>query len=362
MARALALAARGEGFVEPNPMVGCVVVKDGAIVGEGCHQRFGGPHAEIEALTIAGEAARGCTVYVTLEPCAHFGKTPPCTQAIISAGVRRVVAAMRDPFPQVGRAGLRELVAAGIEVATGALADEAKRLNAPYLKLVTRGRPWVIAKWAMTLDGKLATRSGESKWISGPASREVVHRLRGRVDAILVGSGTAAADDPLLTARPAGPRVATRIVLDSMASLASSSQLVRTAREAPLLVAAGGEAPAENVERLTAAGCEVFICAGQTHAERVGKLLDELGRRRLTNLLVEGGSRVLGIFFDAGEVDEVHIFIAPKLFGGEGAPSPLGALGVERVDQAFGLDVQMERLGDGVYVRGQTIKARQERC
>jgi diaminohydroxyphosphoribosylaminopyrimidine deaminase/5-amino-6-(5-phosphoribosylamino)uracil reductase len=353
MARALALAARGEGFVEPNPMVGSVVVKDGAVVGEGWHRRFGGPHAEVEALTAAGEAAPGSTLYVTLEPCAHFGKTPPCTRAIISAGVRRVVAAMRDPFPQVSGAGLRELAAAGIETAVGPLANEASRLCAPYLKLVTHGRPWVIAKWAMTLDGKLATKSGDSKWISGPASREVVHHLRGRVDAILVGSGTAAADDPLLTARPAGPRVATRIVADSKASLSLSSQLVRTAAGAPVLVAASAEAPAENIQRLTAAGCEVFVCAGTTHTERLGALLDELGRRRVTNLLVEGGSRMLGTLFDTGEIDEVHVFIAPKLFGGAGAPSPLAALGVERVAQAFAIEIQTaQQVGEDLYLSG----------
>ncbi len=204
MARALELAARGEGWVEPNPMVGCVIMRDGEIVGEGYHQRFGGPHAEVKALQLAGPRAAGADVYVTLEPCCHHGKTPPCTQALIAAGVRRVVVAQSDPFAQVAGQGCAELAQAGIDVETGLLETEARQLNAPYLKLVASGRPWIIAKWAMTLDGKMATASGDSRWISCEASRAIVHRIRGRVDAIMVGRNTAATDDPLLTARPSG--------------------------------------------------------------------------------------------------------------------------------------------------------------
>jgi diaminohydroxyphosphoribosylaminopyrimidine deaminase / 5-amino-6-(5-phosphoribosylamino)uracil reductase len=202
MARALELARRGEGSVEPNPMVGCVIADDDEVIGEGWHRRFGFAHAEVEALSAAGSRARGATAYVTLEPCCHFGKTPPCTQALIAAGIRRVVAALADPFPQISGRGFSELTAAGIEVEIGLMESEARRLHAPYLKRVTTGRPWVIAKWAMTLDGKLSTRSGDSRWISGFESREIAHQLRGRVDAILIGRGTAVADDPLLTSRP----------------------------------------------------------------------------------------------------------------------------------------------------------------
>ena len=218
MLRALELARRGEGIVEPNPMVGCVVVQGEEIVGEGWHQRFGGPHAEIEALRAAGAKATGATLYVTLEPCCHHGQTPPCSDAVIQAGIGRVVAAMRDPFPKVAGGGIQQLMSAGIDVEVGLHEQEARELNAPYLKLLATGRPWVIAKWAMTLDGKLATKTGDSKWISGEASRRVVHELRGRVDAIVVGRRTAALDDPLLTARlekGSPPRIATRIVLDS---------------------------------------------------------------------------------------------------------------------------------------------------
>ncbi|MDZ7615653.1 MAG: bifunctional diaminohydroxyphosphoribosylaminopyrimidine deaminase/5-amino-6-(5-phosphoribosylamino)uracil reductase RibD, partial [Patescibacteria group bacterium] len=226
MSRALELAARGQGFVEPNPMVGCVIARGAELIGEGWHRRYGGPHAEIEALHLAGPRAAGATMYVTLEPCCHHGKTPPCTEAILRAAPARVVIAQRDPFPAVAGKGIARLQAAGIQVDVGLAEAEARELNAPYLKLLGTGRPWVMAKWAMTLDGKLATRTAESQWISGPESREIVHQLRGRVDAVIVGRGTAEHDNPALTARPPGARSATRIVLDSGASLSLDSQLV----------------------------------------------------------------------------------------------------------------------------------------
>src|SRR5215210_4216404 len=213
MTRALELAGRGRGWVEPNPLVGAVVVRDAAVVGEGWHEKFGQAHAEVNALRQAGELARGATLYVTLEPCCHFGKTPPCTEAVIGAGVRRVVSAMLDPFPQVAGQGASRLREAGIVVEVGVGDAAARQLNAPYLKRLRTGRPWVHAKWAMTLDGKIATRTGQSKWITGEAARARVHELRGRMDAIIVGKGTLLADDPLLTARPPGPRAATRVVL-----------------------------------------------------------------------------------------------------------------------------------------------------
>src|SRR5579884_2079657 len=219
MRRALELAEHGRGYVEPNPLVGAVVVRDGQLVGEGWHQHYGEAHAEIHALAAAGEGSRGATLYVTLEPCCHFGKTPPCTDAVLRAGIRRVVAAMPDPFPAVAGKGAELLRQAGVTVELGIGEAEARRLNAPYLKLLEKRRPWVHAKWAMTLDGKIATRTGDSKWISNEASRRIVHALRGRMDAVIVGAGTALADDPLLTARPPGPRVATRAVLDSTGRL-----------------------------------------------------------------------------------------------------------------------------------------------
>jgi diaminohydroxyphosphoribosylaminopyrimidine deaminase / 5-amino-6-(5-phosphoribosylamino)uracil reductase len=352
MRRALELAVRGQGLVEPNPMVGCVIAQGAEIIGEGFHKRFGGPHAEIEALRIAGDRAAGATLYVTLEPCCHQGKTPPCTKAVLAAGVRRVVVAQPDPFPQVQGGGITELRAAGITVDVGVLEAEARRVNAPYLKLVVLERPWVIAKWAMTLDGKIATCSGESRWISGPQSRQLVHAIRGRVDAIMVGRETARQDDPLLTARPTGPRTALRVVLDTNASLSSESQLVRTARETPVLVAVGSTASDADRARLVDAGCDVFLCKGRTHAARLDALLAELGRRRLTNVLIEGGGGLLGGLLDARQIDEVHVFIAPKLFGGEAARSPIAGTGIAAIAEALRLESpEVRQVGDDVYIQ-----------
>jgi len=385
MRRALELAAQGQGHVEPNPMVGCVIVRGTEIIGEGWHRRFGGPHAEVEALRVAGGRAAGATLYVTLEPCCHQGKTPPCTRAILAAGIRRVVVAAADPFPQVDGGGVAELRSAGVEVELGVLEAEARGLNAPYLKLIRTGRPWVLAKWAMTLDGKLATRSGLSRWISCPESRAIVHTLRGRVDAIMVGRETALRDDPLLTARPPAttptmlwdqrdqsfasvpvgalpercPRIALRVVCDTGAALPSESQLVRTAREMPLLVAVGGEAAEAQRQRLSAAGCEILVCDGATYAARLDVLLEELGRRRMTNLLVEGGGRLLGSLLDARQIDEVHVFIAPKLIGGDAARSPVAGKGIEELSQALLLAApKVRQVGSDVHVHGRVMHER----
>jgi diaminohydroxyphosphoribosylaminopyrimidine deaminase / 5-amino-6-(5-phosphoribosylamino)uracil reductase len=362
LSRALELAAQGRGQVEPNPLVGCVIARGAEIVGEGWHRQFGGPHAEIEALGVAGyqadgtrsvPATEGATLYVTLEPCCHQGKTPPCTRAIIGAGIRRVVAAMRDPFPEVAGRGIQKLQAAGLEVSVGVMEQEARELNAPYLKLVATGRPWVIGKWAASLDGKTATRTGQSRWISNERSREIAHRLRGRMDGVLVGLGTVLHDDPLLTARPSGPRTAVRVVLDSQAALSLDSRLVRTARDVPVLIAAGPEADPESCRQLRQAGCEVLICPGADRRARLLALLNELGRRRWTNLLVEGGAMVLGAFFDAGQIDEVHVFIAPKLIGGTGASGSIAGLGVERIETAAALrGLQVQMLDGDVYLSG----------
>src|SRR5262245_10198112 len=321
MSRALDLAERGRGYVEPNPLVGAVLVKDGRIVGEGWHERFGGAHAEVNALAQAENSARGATCHVTLEPCCHHGKTPPCTDALIKAGVARVCYALADPFLQVAGRGAAALQAAGITVNKGVGADLARRQNAPYLKLLATGRPYVHAKWAMTLDGKIATRTGDSKWITGDLARRQVHALRGRMDVILVGVGTALADDPLLTARPPGPRVPLRIVLDSQARLPPTSQLVATAPTTPtMVVATEGSEAAGRLAALEQAGCQTLVLAKSDQGRvPIGQLLDHLGKLRHTNLLVEGGSEVLGSFLDAGAIDEVHVFIAAMLVGGRDA-------------------------------------------
>lgn len=334
MARAIELAKCGEGAVEPNPMVGCVLTVDGRVAGEGYHRRYGGPHAEVEALRAAGPAARGATAYVTLEPCCHHGKTPPCVDALLEAGIRRVVVAQVDPFPAVAGRGLERLRAAGVEVVVGPLADQARSLNAPYLHRLRTGRPWVIGKWAMSLDGKIAAASGDSRWISGVESRAFVHALRGKVDGIVVGAGTARIDDPLLTARPPGPRVAARIVLDSLASLRLDSRLVQTAREQPLIVVVGPQAEPRRLEALAERGAECLQLTDQNRAARWDRLLETLGSRRFTNLLVEGGAQLFGDLFDRDAIDELHLFVAPIVIGGAGAPSPVGGAGVRRVAEA----------------------------
>lgn len=354
MSLALDLAERGRGWVEPNPLVGAVVVRDGKIVGEGWHEKFGQAHAEVNALRQAGESARGATMYVTLEPCYHFGKTPPCTDAVIQAGIRRVVAAMLDPFPQVAGQGAARLREAGIVVEVGIGEAAARRQNAPYLKRLRTGRLWVHAKWAMTLDGKIATRTKKSQWITGEQSRARVHDLRGKMDAIVVGKATLVADDPLLTARPTGPRTATRVVLaGSGEGLLNNCRMLESIQAAPILIITS----VGNGKRLSIwrdRGAEVIeLQASADNQVDVKALLTELAHRGMTNVLVEGGARTLGTFRDAGEIDEVHAFIAPKLFGGEGALSPFGGLGIAEITEAATLsDWRIEQLGDDLLVHG----------
>jgi diaminohydroxyphosphoribosylaminopyrimidine deaminase/5-amino-6-(5-phosphoribosylamino)uracil reductase len=358
MTMALGLALRGRGAVEPNPMVGCVLVRDGELLAQGYHRRFGGPHAEIDALQQLPdrELARGATAYVTLEPCCHTGKTPPCTRALIEAGLARVVVPIRDPFPRVAGGGLRELEEAGIRVDVGVEADAAQHLLAPYLKRVTRRRPWVIAKWAMTLDGRIATVTGDSQWISGQLSRDEVHRTRAKVDAILVGGGTALADNPTLTPRlpqnvdHAEPdtqelnidnldptmfrRPPLRIVLAGKRIPSVDCNLMRTLDQAPLLIVVPKSATPEPLVPLVTAGAKVFRCYTDDRIGMVNDLLDELGLRQMTYLLVEGGGSVLGSFAAAGEIDETHVYIGPKVVGGHAAPGPVGGNGIEKLAQA----------------------------
>lgn len=341
MREALALAVRGQGYVEPNPMVGCVLVAtDGTVIGRGFHQRFGGLHAEREALAEAtsnGNANRieGCTAYVTLEPCCHQGKTPPCTDAIVQAGVGRVVVAMLDPFDQVAGNGVSELRAHGIDVAVGLEAHAARQLNAPYLKRILRKRPWVIAKWAMSADGKIATRTGHSQWISCEASRADVHELRGRVDAIVVGRGTAIADDPLLTARGKDvPRKAIRVVVDSQLQLPLESKLVKTVADGMVLVWGGPEAATAQAVLLEKTGVKVHIAQAPDANTRLAELLQYLAvEMNVTNVLVEGGGGLLGGLLQLNEIDECQVFVAPKLIGGAGAISPIAGQGISDLDE-----------------------------
>jgi len=333
MRRALALAARGQGYVEPNPVVGCVLVRNRCVVGEGYHRRFGQAHAEINALAHAGAEARGATAYVTLEPCCHHGKTPPCTDTLIAAGVRRIVVAMRDPFPEVRGRGFRVLRSAGIDVSSGLCEVDAKRLNGPYLKRQQTGMPWVILKWAQSLDGKIATRTGDSQWISGERSRAYAHRIRGRVDAVIVGVGTVRADDPMLTCRHGRPRrLATRVVIDPTLRIPMGAQLVRTAREIPTLIVSNrSTSQLQRARRYERAGVEVLGVRETKKGLDLGLLLKELGRRGMSNVMVEGGGKTLGSFFDAGLADELFVFVARRIIGGASAQSPLAGRGPARM-------------------------------
>ncbi|TWT83015.1 Riboflavin biosynthesis protein RibD [Planctomycetes bacterium CA13] len=352
MKRALQLAEQGLGSVEPNPMVGCVIVRDGTVIGEGYHQRFGEAHAEVNALQAcqeANETTRGATAYVTLEPCCHFGKTPPCSQALIKAGVRRVVIAMTDPFDKVDGGGLVELNAAGIETSTGVMQHEALELNSAYRKRVQTGRPWCIAKWAMTADGRIATSIGQSQWITNETSRHDVHLLRGRCDAILVGMGTVIADDPMLTARPTGPRTATRVVFCSTRLPSTSSKLVQSAQQGPLLLIVSSTINAERLAPLQRLGANVYRCKSSDLVSIASEGIEHLGSLGMTNVMIEGGGELMGSVVKSGEIDEYHIYVGAKVFGGRTAPGPIGGKGFETLAEAVQLRlVGSQQIGNDI--------------
>jgi diaminohydroxyphosphoribosylaminopyrimidine deaminase/5-amino-6-(5-phosphoribosylamino)uracil reductase len=337
-------------------MVGAVVSSaDGKVLGEGWHEHFGSAHAEVHALAIAGQAARNGTLYVTLEPCCHTGKTPPCTDAILSAGIRRVVVAATDPFPAVAGQGISILRKAGLQVDVGLLQDEAVRLTAPFRMFVTAKRPWMIAKWAMTLDGYLVLPKPEDggsgisqqhEWISSGTSRAVVHDLRRRADAIVIGIQTAVADDPLLTARPAGPRPLIRVVLDRHARLSLSSRLVQTAQEFPLLIAVGPDASEDRLEPLQDKGCEIWRSPTAQSSHMLLELVQEFGRRQMTNVLVEGGKHVLESFYDAGLIDEVWAFLAPKLL-----QEPESSMSIRKILSNTHIEA-IDQTGGDLFFRG----------
>lgn len=357
--RAIELAGRGRAHVGPNPVVGAVIARDSLVLGEGYHERFGGPHAEVNAIAAcAGADLSGATLYVSLEPCCHEGKTPPCTDAIVAAGIRRVVVGSDDPTEKAAGRGLGILRDEGVEivVATGELDEAARLLNQPFRKHARTGRPWVLLKLAMSLDGKVATQAGDSQWISGEQSRALAHRWRAELDAILVGVGTAMADDPQLTARPEGPPLTpeqqpVRVVFDSLARLSTASRLVGSADEAPLTVVVSRAAARADTDGLEAAGAQVLVATGENEPARVCSALDQLGALGITSALLEGGPRLAGAFLDAGEIDEVRLFLAPILLGGRTARDPLEGQGVELIADAHrALSFDWERVGDELLI------------
>ena len=359
LTRAIELAQQGAGEVKPNPRVGAVVARDGEILGEGWHERYGGPHAEVNAIEACGPVdLTGATLYVSLEPCCHEGNTPPCTDAILRAGIARVVVASDDPTEKASGRGLGILRDEGVEVvlADGELAARARLLNQAFRKHARVGRPWVLFKSAMTLDGKVATRAGDSQWISGEESRLLAHTWRASVDAVVVGIGTALADDPQLTARPDGipaetPRQPRRVVFDSLARLPIASQLVAAADEVPLTVVVSRAAARADADALEAAGAQVLVAPGENEPARVRSALDQLGANGIASVLLEGGPHLAGAFLDAGEIDEIRLFLAPILLGGRTARDPLEGEGVERISDALrALTFGCDRVGEDLLI------------
>ncbi len=355
LSRAIEIASRGLGRVHPNPIVGAVIVRGDEVLGEGWHDVYGGPHAEVAAIANCnGADLTGATIYVSLEPCCHEGKTPPCTDAILNAGISRVVVASDDPSEKASGRGLGILRDEGVtvDVAGGELATRARLQNQAFRKHARTGRPWVLFKSAMTLDGKVATRTGDSQWISSEGSRALGHQWRSEVDAVVVGIGTALADDPQLTSRLAGvSRQPRRVVFDSTGRTPLDSQLVRAAHEVPLTVVVSRAAPRSATDALESAGVDVIVATGANEPERVRSALNQLGDRDVAGILLEGGPHLAGAFFDAGEIDEVRLFIAPMVLGGASARDPLEGEGVEKISDALrALTLDCQRVSDDVMI------------
>lgn len=359
MAEALDLAMRGRGHVEPNPRVGALALCGDEVVGRGWHRFFGGPHAEVEALAEAADrGARPDTVVVTLEPCSSEPgedgkKTPPCTRALIEAGVRRVVVAAQDPDPRHRGRGLAVLEQAGIEVVDGVLASRSADQNGPFARWLELDRPWTISKWAMTLDGKTASPTGEARWISGKPARARVHELRARTDAVVVGSRTAQLDDPALTVRHAEGRQPVRVVVDPMAEIADDSRLVSTARDVPLWVVVGADVDRVRVVQLEQLGVTVIAvdCDGGSHRLDLREAWRELRRRGIRRLMVEGGGGLMAELTGCDCVDQVLCFVAPKMIGGRTAPTPFGGEGRALMGEAWRLEeMHWESCGDDLAI------------
>ncbi len=355
MRRALDLAARARGRTSPNPMVGAVIVKDDQVVGEGFHAYAGSDHGEVAALREAEAAAAGATLYVSLEPCCHHGRTPPCADQIVHAGIRRVVAACEDPNPSVSGRGIAALRDAGITVEVGILGNEAARLNEAFFKHVRTGLPFVTLKVAASLDGKIATRTGESRWITGESARRRVHQLRNEVDAVLVGIGTVLRDDPFLTTRLgiAEQRDPIRVIVDNLSRLPLRAKAVNRASTAPTLLAVSQMAPRSKLEALEREGVQVIVVENSPRRVSLERLMDALGKRGILSVMIEGGAEINASALREGIVDKVLVFLAPILIGGKSTPTAVGGDGIESLGQALRLrDVRIERFDDDILVEG----------
>jgi len=355
MLMALELAERGRGRTSPNPMVGAVIVRDGEIVGRGYHARAGEDHGEIVALNEAGDRARGATLYINLEPCCHHGRTPPCADAIVKAGLKRVVAAMVDPSEKIAGKGIEVLRTAAIEVDVGLLEDDARRLNEVFVKYVTTGKPFVVLKMAMSLDGRIAADSGDSKWITCAEARTRVHRLRDEVDAVLVGRGTVEQDDPLLTTRlpDSEGKNPIRVILDGKARMPMDAKVLTDQPDAPTWVIVGESAEPARTSAVREAGAEVIPLPDELGRISFEAVLRELGRREVTSVLVEGGKEVFTEALKSRSVDKLVAFVAPVIVGGDGRFNAVGELGVDRISDAFKLrDIRVERVCNDVLIKG----------
>jgi diaminohydroxyphosphoribosylaminopyrimidine deaminase/5-amino-6-(5-phosphoribosylamino)uracil reductase len=355
MQMALELAVKGEGFTTPNPMVGAVLVKDGRVVGGGYHQKVGGPHAEVNAIDAAGSQAKGATLYVTLEPCNHTGRTPPCTRKIIEAGIKRVVFAMNDPNPAVAGGGAEFLKQQGVRVTTGVCREQAQKLNEAFVKYVSSGRPFVIAKCAATLDGRIATRTGDSKWVTGEEARRFVHRLRHAVDAIMVGVNTVRTDNPSLTTRLPGGRGKDpiRIILDTHLSIPSDASLLKQASDSDTILVAGKAVGADKKAAFENQGIRVLESALKNGLIDMHALMQQLGAIEITSVLIEGGSRVLASAFAAGIVDKIFFFYAPKILGGDDGVPICSGRGAELMRESIAVgNIEVHRFGDDVMIEG----------
>ncbi|MBU0993579.1 MAG: bifunctional diaminohydroxyphosphoribosylaminopyrimidine deaminase/5-amino-6-(5-phosphoribosylamino)uracil reductase RibD [Proteobacteria bacterium] len=364
MAIALALAENGCGFTSPNPMVGCVVVKDGLVVGKGWHEKAGQPHAEVNAINDAGENANEATLYVTLEPCNHTGRTPPCTEKILSAGIKRVVIAMEDPNPDVKGGGIARLKEAGLSISSGILKDKALKLNESFVKYVLTKKPFVTLKCAATLDGQIATRSGDSKWVTGPESRNHVHELRHMADAILVGIQTVITDNPSLTTRREGlkGKNPARIILDSRLSIPEDAKVLQPDTESGTIIFSGilAEIDASLLEKkaqLEKNGARVIETPLNNDLIDFNIVLDRLGGLGITSLLIEGGGRVISSALSAGIVDKIVMFYAPKFLGGNDGVPVCRGIGPEKMDDCIQMEnITLKRFGDDVMIEGYVKK------
>ncbi len=352
MKRVLLLAEAGRGRTSPNPMVGAVLVKRGKVVGEGYHARIGEAHAEIVALRQAGEKAGGAVLYLNLEPCTHHGRTPPCAPQVVNAGVKRVVIGMEDPNPAVNGKGIETLRRSGLDVKVGVLGKECRRLNEAFCKYILKKEPFVMLKVAATLDGKIATRNGDSKWISGEASRRFVHKLRDQVDGVLVGIGTVLRDDPRLTARVKEGREPYRIVLDSRLKIPEEAKVFEHS-PSEVILATTGSAPQDKIERLEKKGVRVLIAGSKKGRVDLKSCLSKLGEIGMMNLLVEGGSQVNGSFLDEGLIDKFLLFLSPKLIGDPQALGIFGGRGVSNLRETVALkDIRARKIGEDIFVEG----------